>query len=80
MAPMSSKPCARDRGVQVLRQEPTAPRFPLCHWVFNILFLLPTRSQLPSHGFLRFFPIRMEMLLQEPTGSNALLRGLLLLS
>lgn len=74
---MSSRPCARNRGVQILWQESTAPCFLLCHWVFKILFVLSTHSQLLSHGFLGLFLVRVEMLLQEHTGSNALLLDLL---
>jgi len=70
-APTCSKPRAGDRGVQILWQETMAPRFLLCHWVFNILSLSSTHSQLLSHRFLRLFMVCIELLLQEHTGSVA---------
>lgn len=77
VARRSSKPCARDRGVQILRQKPTAPHFLLWHCLFDILLLSPTHSQLLSHRLLRLFLILMEKVLQECPGSNPLLCVLL---
>lgn len=45
MAPTSSKPCPRDRGVQILRQKPITPRFLLCPWVFNFFFFLSPAAE-----------------------------------
>lgn len=77
VSPRSSKPCARDRGVQVLCQKPPAPHFLLQCCLFDILLLSPAHSQLLSHRFLRLFLILMEKLLQERAGSNPLLCVLL---